>query len=146
MLKACRSALLNAASDVSPDQAVLRPADGEWSVLEVLAHLVDTDHHYALQALAMRDDPNHMLVHFDDEAWKAEHTAIREMPFADIVDLLTESHASVLYHLASMTDDDLDSPGLHPRRIPYSVRHVFLRLPPHDENHTRQILEILAAI
>jgi uncharacterized damage-inducible protein DinB len=146
MLTASRNALLRAASAAGPERAALRPAAGEWSVLEVLAHLVDCDYHYTQQALAMRDNPNHMLVHFDDAAWKAEHTAIRETPFADIVALLKESHASVLDHLASMTDNDLDSPGLHPRGIPYSVRHVFLRFPQHDENHTRQIEQILAAI
>src|SRR3954468_16187884 len=119
MLKASRIAFLNAASYAIPERAVLRPADGGWSVIEVLAHLVDTDYHYGLHALAMRDEPDHMLVHFDDEAWKAEHTAILEMPFDDIQALLAESHALVLHDLSSMTDDDLDTPGAHPRGIPY---------------------------
>ena len=146
MLKASRSALLQAASEASPARAVLRPAHGEWSVLEVLAHLVDTDYHYAQQAIAMRENPNHMLMHFNDEVWKAEHTAIRETPFAGILSALAESHESVLRYLASMSNADLDSPGLHPRGIAYSVRHVFLRLPQHDDNHTHQIEEIVAAI
>ena len=145
-LKASRGALLAAAYGVTHERAVMRPSEGEWSVLEVFAHFVDCDYHYALQALAMRDNPNHMLVHFDDVVWKAEHADIRDTPFANIVARLHESHESVLYHLASMSDDDLDSPGLHPRGIPYSVRQVFLRYPQHDENHTRQIQEILAAI
>jgi len=146
MLKASRSALLHAASNVTSEIAILRPAEGEWSVLEVLAHLVDTDYHYATQALAMRDNPHHMLVHFDDKAWKQEHADIRETSFANVLALLSESHASVLYHLASMSDDDLDSPGRHPRGIPYTVRNVFLRYPQHDEDHTRQVQEILATI
>jgi uncharacterized damage-inducible protein DinB len=145
-LKASRSALLQAASGVSPESAVLRPADGEWSVLEVLAHLVDVDYHWATQALAMRDNPRHMFVGFDDAGWKEEHPDIRETPFADVLTLLAESHESVLYHLASMSDDDLDAPGLHPRGIPHTVRDVFLRYPAHDEDHTRQIEEILASI
>ena len=145
-LKASRSALLDAASSVTPERAVLRPADSEWSVLEVLAHLVDVDYHWVTQALAMRDNPRHMFVGFDDAAWKQEHAGIRETPLADILALLHESHQAVLYHLASMSDDDLDAPALHPRGIPYTVRDVFLRYPAHDENHTRQIEEILASI
>jgi uncharacterized damage-inducible protein DinB len=145
-LKASRSALLQAASGITPERAVLRPADSEWSVLEVLAHLVDVDYHWATQALAMRDNPTHMFVGFDDDVWKAEHADIRETPLGDILALLAESHEAVLYHLASMSDDDLDAPGRHPRGVPYTVRDVFLRYPPHDENHTRQIEEILAAI
>jgi uncharacterized damage-inducible protein DinB len=145
-LKVSRRALLQAASNVTPERAVLRPADSQWSVLEVLAHLIDVDYHWATQALAMRDNPTHMFVGFDDAGWKDEHAGIRETPLADIVSSLGESHAAVLYHLASMSDDDLDLPGRHPRGITYTVRDVFLRYPPHDENHARQIEEILAAI
>ena len=145
-LQASRGALLQAASGVTSDRAVLRLADGEWSVLEVLAHLVDVDYHWATQALAMRDNPSHMFVGFDDAAWKQEHRNIRETPLADVMSLLAESHEAVLYHLASMSDDDLDAPGRHPRGIPYTVRDVFLRYPAHDEDHTRQIREILASI
>jgi hypothetical protein len=96
--------------------------------------------------MAMRDTRDHMLVHFDDGAWKREHQNIREMPFSDVLASLQASHESVLRQVAAMTNDDLDAPGLHPRGIPYTVRDVFLRLPQHDENHTRQIEQILAAI
>jgi uncharacterized damage-inducible protein DinB len=131
---------------MKPERAAQRLGDGEWSVLEVLAHLVATDHHYVSEALAMRDKPGHMLVHFDDAAWKSEHENIRDMPLAGVVESLTESHATVLRHLQTMSDADLDTLGTHPRGIPYTVRDVFLRLPQHDENHTRQIQEIVAAL
>ena len=145
-LRASRRALLAAASGVTLERAVLRPSDGEWSVLEVLAHLVDVDYHWTSQALAMRDNPAHMFVGFDDAAWKQEHTDIRRTPLADVLALLAGSHEAALYHLASMSADDLDAPGRHPRGIFYTVRDVFLRYPAHDEAHTRQIEEILAAI
>jgi hypothetical protein len=131
---------------LTQERAVMRPADGEWSVLEVLAHLIDCDYHYAAEAIAMRDGPNHMLVHFDDDAWKADNPGIRATPLAEILASLAASHEHVLSLLASMSDADLDLPGLHPRGIPYSVRNVFLRWPQHEENHTRQIEQILAAI
>jgi uncharacterized damage-inducible protein DinB len=146
MLKASRRALLHAASGVDAKRAVLRPAEGEWSVLEILAHLVDVDYHWATQALAMRDNPRHMFVGFDDAVWKQEHADIRETPLSDVLALLAESHEAVLFHLTSMSDDDLDAPALHPRGMPYSVRDVFLRYPPHDEAHARQIAGIIAAI
>ena len=145
-LRASRRALLQVASGASPERAVLRPADGDWCVLEVLAHLVDVDYHWATQALAIRDNPSHMFVGFDDTAWKQEHAEICATPLADVLHLLAESHEAVLYHLASMTSDDLDAPGRHPRGVPYSVRDVFLRYPAHDANHTRQIEGILSSI
>ena len=115
-------------------------------MLEVLAHFIDTDYHYAAEALAMREGPNHMLVHFDDDAWKSDHAGIRETPFVEILASLAASHEYVLKLLESMSDADLDVPGRHPRGIPYTVRNVFLRWPQHDENHTRQIEEILASV
>jgi hypothetical protein len=145
-LRLSRQVLLQAASGVTAKQAILRPSDGEWSVLEVLAHLVNVDYHWATQALAMRDNPSHMFVGFNDTIWKQEHADICKTPLVDVFALLAESHEAVLYHLASMSEEDLDGAGRHPRGIPYTVRDVFLRYPPHDENHTRQIAEILASI
>ena len=145
-LTATRRALLLTTNALTHERAVIRPADGEWSVLEVLAHLIDCDYHYAAEALAMRDQRDHMLKHFDDEAWKAGHSDVRDTPLAGILAKLAASHAFVLRLLASMSDTDLDWPGLHPRGIPYSVRNVFLRWPQHEENHKRQITEILATI
>jgi hypothetical protein len=144
-LRASRRVLLQTASGVTPESAVKRPADGEWSVIEVLAHLIDTDYHYAAQAVAMRDKPPHMLAYFNDGAWKEEHANVRELALVDVLARLDESHNAVLRQLASMSAEDLDAPGLHPRGIPYTVRDVFLRLPAHDENHTRQIEEIIAS-
>src|SRR6187200_318158 len=104
MLEASRSALLLAASGVTPERTAQRPGDGEWSVLEVLAHLIDCDYHYGAEAQAMRETPDHMLVHFDDGAWKAEHGNIRQTPLAEVLASLAASHEYVLGLLASMSD------------------------------------------
>jgi hypothetical protein len=94
----------------------------------------------------MRDKSGHMLVYFDDEAWKQEHANVRNVALVEVLARLKQSHEAVLRHLASMSAADLDAPGMHPRGIHYTVRDVFLRLPTHDENHTRQIEEIVASI
>ena|SRR6185436_17027009 len=145
-LRASRRALLQAVFSASPEAALIRPIEGEWSVLEVLAHLVDTDLHYTEQALAMRADSGQVMVYFDDAAWKRDHAQVRETPLSDVLARLEESHEAMQRHLASMTNEELNAPALHPRGIPYTVGNVFLRLQPHDENHTRQIEQILAAI
>jgi hypothetical protein len=146
LLKTTRRAILQQVAGLSHERAVTRPSQGEWCVLEVLAHFIDTDYNYTAEALAMRNGPNHMLVYFDDTAWRQKHAGIRETPVAEILASLAVSHEHVLGILASMSDDDLDAPGLHPRGIPYTVRDIFLRLPIHDENHARQVEEIVAAI
>src|SRR3954454_9411082 len=101
ILRASRRALLQAVFSASPDAALIRPVEGEWSVLEVLAHLVDTDLHYTEQALAMRADPGHVMLHFDDAAWKRDHADVRVTPLSEVLARLEQSHEAVLQHLAS---------------------------------------------
>jgi uncharacterized damage-inducible protein DinB len=141
-----RKALLAAAGGVQHDRAAKRPDENSWSVLEVLAHLIDVDYHWLREAVAMRDEPGHLFIPFDDERWKAEHANIRETPVSEILDRLSNSHAAVTKTFAAMSDEELDRPGRHPSGRPCSARDVFQRFPRHDENHERQIREILAAL
>jgi len=114
-LRFTRARLLEAAARVAPDKRALRPADGEWSVIEVLAHLIDADYHWLAQAEALRDVPDHLFVGFDDELWKAEHANVRETPVESILEALAQSHAAVIEALLQMTAAGLLRPGRHPR-------------------------------
>ena len=109
----------------------------------MLAHLIDTDYHWLSQALAIRDKPGHLFVHFDDERWKTEHPDVRQWARTDVLERLGTSHAEVIGRLSAMTAAELNRSGVHPRGAPYTARDVFQRYPPHDENHERQILELL---
>jgi DinB superfamily len=88
-LKTARDRLLVGAQHVSEGDSPWRPAPGggaeiassapaagippgEWSVVEILSHLVDVDRHWLREALAIRDDSDHVFVHFDDERWKED--------------------------------------------------------------------------
>jgi hypothetical protein len=130
------------ADGLPPSVLRSRPADDEWSIIEVLAHLIDVDAHWLGQALAIRDDPEHTFVHFDDERWKSEHPNVWEQPIEDVEMKLNDSHARVIGSLSRMTDDELERLGKHPRGIPYKVRDVFSRYPAHDLNHAEQIKSI----
>src|SRR3954452_10351565 len=72
-MRASRRALIAAAEGVPAARLVARPSDDAWSVVEVLAHLIDVDYHYLSQAVAIRDGKDHLFVGFDDARWKAEH-------------------------------------------------------------------------
>ena len=125
-------------------QSVLRerPDQNEWSIIEVLAHHVDVDHHYLSEALAIRTNPEHTFIIFDDEAWKAHHTGEGEIPIKDLMNDLEKSHRAVLGAVAKLTPEELERTGIHPRRDAYTVREVLLRLPAHDRNHAEQIESI----
>jgi uncharacterized damage-inducible protein DinB len=142
-LRASRHAMMSEALQVELNLVATRPMSDEWSVLEVVAHMIDVDRHWLEQALAMRDKADHLFVHFDDAQWKEEHSAILEARWPDVLKAIDASHADVLGGLEQMTRSELARPGKHPRGIPYTVGDVFLRYPAHDESHARQIREIV---
>jgi uncharacterized damage-inducible protein DinB len=145
-LERSREAFMKAALDVPAYLRTKRPGTEEWSVLEVVAHMADVDDHWLKQALLIRNDPDHLFVPFDDARWKADHPSILDTPWLNMIRTVEASHHAVLAALSRMTDGELAGPGRHPRGIPYTVRDVFLRYPTHDENHTRQVREILKQI
>ena len=141
-LRVARQRVLDAAAGLSDDDARARPADDEWSVIEVLAHLVDVDRHWLEQALLLRDVPGHVFVQFDDERWKQEHPDARQLSMSDVRTRLAESHEAVLLALRQITPEMLETRGLHPRGHPYRVKDVFRLYPDHDHNHAGQIRSI----
>jgi uncharacterized damage-inducible protein DinB len=145
-LVTAREELLRKAAGLSEESLRARPANGEWSVIEVLAHLADVDRHWLGQAVAIRDGPTHLFVHFNDSRWKAEHPDARDRPLAQVVGALKRSFREVVDARAGLSDEELARAGRHPRGAPYRVRDVFLRYPVHDRNHARQIKGILEAI
>ena len=119
-----------------------RPAEDQWSIIEVLAHLVDVDYHWLQQALAIRDNPGHAFIHFDDARWKLEHPQVRDVPLSQVMEALQESHRAVVQTLAELRSEDLERVGKHPRGTRYSVGDVFNRYLHHDQCHTEQIASI----
>ncbi|HLF78954.1 MAG TPA: DinB family protein, partial [Dehalococcoidia bacterium] len=108
--------------------------------------MIDVDRFYLGEAIAMRDQDDHLFTYFDDEQWKRDHPDVRLTSLADVLLAMQISHAQVLKVLAAMSEVALSRPGRHPRGIPYAVRDVFLRLPAHDQNHELQIEAILALL
>jgi len=123
-----------------------RPAADEWSMIEVIAHLADVDAHWLGQALAIRDDPEHLFVHFDDGRWKREHPGVRDEPTERVLARVERAHRAVLETLAALTPGELDRAGRHPRGVPYTIREVFGRHVAHDESHAAQLAAIRARL
>ncbi|MGE0057589.1 MAG: DinB family protein [Dehalococcoidia bacterium] len=145
-LSTARQRFLASVRDLSDAHSRIRPAGNEWSILEVLAHMIDVDDFYLGQAQLLRKQPGATFNYFDDDAWKRAHPLPNGFELEDVLMRLDASHQRVLIGARSMTDEELTRPGVHPRAIPYTVRDVFLRFPAHDQNHQRQIDEIRAQL
>jgi uncharacterized damage-inducible protein DinB len=145
-IRSARQRFLESAAGVSEVDAKRRPAPGEWSIIEVIAHMIDVDDYYLGQALLLRGQPGAAFNYFDDEAWKRAHPGPDEFVLADLLRDLAASHQRVLDGAEELSDEELTRPGIHPRGIPYTVRDVLLRFPAHDDNHTQQIAGIRATL
>jgi len=117
-----------------------RPALAEWSVNEVLAHLVQTEIVYGYRYRAIVANPEGPITGFDQEAWA------RELPEANQATeaLLTAIDALKQVNVALLQGLSLEQRarwGLHSERGPESVAALIGAIAGHDLIHEAQIKE-----
>ncbi|MEX1254825.1 MAG: DinB family protein [Dehalococcoidia bacterium] len=145
-LRNARSDLLTACQDLSDADLRRRPANGGWAVIELLAHLPDVDRYYLEQARLLRDVPGHTFVYFDEDAWARENADAIERDGRAVRLAMAGAHEEVVRWARSLTPDELDRAGGHPRRESISVREMLQRIANHDCTHTEQVLGIRRAL
>lgn len=141
-LRNARSDLLTACQDVPDADLHRRPQEGEWAIIELLAHLPDVDRYYLSQARKLRDVPGHTFVHFDEDGWARENADAIERDGHAIRLAMAAAHDEVVRWARSLTPEELDREGGHPRRGSISVREMLQRIANHDRTHTEQIRTI----
>lgn len=101
---------------LSPDQARARYAEGKWSVVEVLGHVVDAERVFGYRALATARGERASLPAFDENlyAGAASHATC---PIAELVDefaALRRSHVLMFRHFDAGAWDRLGVVAGHP--------------------------------
>lgn len=119
-----------------------RPAPGEWTIAETLAHLVQTEIVYAYRYRAIVANPYNPIPGYDQEAWASELPEAQRAP----AELLTELDAlktiNVTY-LERLTPAQRARWGVHAERGPESVAALIGAIAGHDILHERQIAEVV---
>jgi len=144
-IASARLELLDALSGFTTSQANWRPRAGEWTAVEVAAHLLDyTDSVLqVIEALARGRTPDHTPVDALGQA-PAELAEQRRL-----LRRLTEQAVRITVlpeRLPSITDDMRHAPTYaHPwfGELPARAWFAFLRI--HDEDHLGQLRQITAA-
>jgi len=144
-LESGRRELLEACLGLSDAQIRQRPGAGEWSVLEVLAHLPDADHGWVQSVQRMLTEDNPTLARFDDAAWKAAHADVNQWPVERVFAELRSAHQEALTQVVGLTEAGLTRPGVGARG-PVTVQELITRYAGHDVNHANQVREIRAAL
>jgi hypothetical protein len=120
-----------------------RPAPGKWSVVEILAHLADTEIVGGYRMRAILGAPGTPIAAFDQDKWaEAENYAKRDPQMSlGVFRTLRQANLSLL---KSLKPAQWQHFGVHSERGQESIERIVQMFAGHDINHLRQIAAILA--
>ncbi len=151
-----RAALIEALRQTYPALVILtsgipdarldyRSAPEEWTVREILAHLVD-DEMYVMRTRLERiikEDRPHLAPH-DEQVWYASRNTSRDALSELLSDFATQRAAS-LGIIAMLGESDWAREGYQPEYGAFTAEGWLTRWVEHDTVHLRQIERTLAA-
>jgi hypothetical protein len=119
-----------------------RPAPGEWSVAELVGHLLDAEIVTAARYrwILAHDRPS--LIGYDQDLW-VERLGHREDDAEEMLSLLGALRRSNLALWARTSPDDRARVGIHAERGPESFDLLFRLLAGHDLFHQAQMRQTL---
>jgi uncharacterized protein YndB with AHSA1/START domain len=128
--------------DIRDDEAAQSPAPGEWSVNEVLAHLVlgERDGHAWLENLVAGDERAYNLADGNSQL-RTQATARVYGTSASLLEELKRNEAETVAMLAALPDDFVNR-----KRSYWRVANSALQTADHTREHLRQIEAAVAAV
>jgi len=135
-----RTVLSDAASDLRE-----RPAPAEWSVLELLGHLVDAETVMSgrFRWTVSQDEPP--LLGYDQDRWVARLRHNDDQP-DDLLAVFSALRAANLRLWRRSSADDRERVAMHAERGPESYDLMFRMLAGHDRFHLNQMRETLRQV
>jgi uncharacterized damage-inducible protein DinB len=134
---ACGGAILAyAVSGLTPEQEHAHPGPGEWSISQLVAHLLDTDLVYSerMKRVIAEDEP--ALLGFDESAWAAR-LGYEETSIAEALALLTANRRWTSAVLRRLDDADFARAGVHSERGRVTLAGLLATVTNHVDHHLR---------
>jgi len=127
------------------DAASKRPAAGEWSVKEVVAHLCDHARHLHDRLYRMINLEEPRLPYWDqDEEWKKRDPMSVSLP--SLVEEFSSQRYDTVEMLADLVHWNWARQGRHEEHGRISIRQLVDRAIGHDEAHLEQIRSLKATV
>ena len=121
-----------------------RPAPDKWSVLEIVAHLADTEIVGSFRMRMILGKPGTPIPAFNQDAWVTTGHYTKRDPHKSLEQFRVLREANLAL-LKSLTPDQWSHYGIHSERGQETVEHIVRMFAGHDINHIRQIERILAS-
>lgn len=140
IIEGAPATLRRLAFDLTPAQAAAHPAEGEWSIVEIVGHLVDKTEVWGdrFRRIAAEDGPR--LVAFDQDEWVRE----RNYQAASLIELrarLDTLFVELVRDLRALPADAWARSGTHTERgvitLADGVRLYAISLPEHMDQLLR---------
>jgi DinB family protein len=131
---ACAARLRHAVTGLSPEELTARPGPGDWSILELVIHLTDSDCIAIdrMKRMLTEDDP--ALLYADETAY-VRRLASHEQSLADALTLFEVGRRQFARVLRALPDDAFDRPGMHNRRGVLTVGGLVKEYIEHVDHH-----------
>jgi hypothetical protein len=141
---ATASALARLVKGVSAAKLRKRSAPEQWSVVEILAHLADSEIVCGWRLRAILGAPGKPIEAYDQNAWAAAgHYATRDP--RECIEQFRAIRKANLSLLNSLTPEQWSHHGLHAERGKETVERIVSLIAGHDLNHLQQIKRLLAS-
>jgi uncharacterized damage-inducible protein DinB len=128
--------LAYAISGLSPEQVTARPGPGDWSIAELVGHLLDADLVYAERMKRVLAEESPVLQNFDENAWVARFGA-GEIPLEEAAELFRSNRRWMARILRSCSESDFARTGRHTERGPLTLAELVATMVGHLDHHLR---------
>lgn len=121
-----------------------RPADGEWSILEVVAHVGDTDERALGRVRRMLTEDEPLIPGYDQEALAVErrYNELDPSEALDRFEAIRREHIAVLEDLQ---EAEWRRTGIHSEQGPMDVQLYEAHVAGEDVDHLAQIARLVPA-
>jgi hypothetical protein len=124
---------------VDADDARWKPADGAWSILEVVGHLLDEEvRDFRTRVRLTLEDPLQDWPKIDPEGW-AVSERYNDRDLADVATKWTAERLASVQWLRGLTNVDWSKSNPHPQAGQLSAGDLLTAWAAHDALHLRQI-------
>lgn len=128
--------LAYAVAGLGAEHATARPGPGQWSIAELVAHLLDADLVLAdrMKRVVAEEEP--VLQAFDENAW-IRRLGSNEMPIDEAVALFSANRRWMTRVLKNCTEADFARTGMHTEAGPRSLAALLAGAVGHLDHHLR---------
>src|ERR1700733_1131801 len=137
---ACGARLRHAVDGLSHEDLTARPGPGNWSILELVIHLVDSDAIAIDRMKRMLIEGNPQLLYADETAY-VDRLFTHQQSLADALDLFAIGRRQWARVLRLLPDEAFERHGTHNRRGRVTVGHLVADYIEHVNYHLKFLYE-----